>query len=877
MKSKEIRDTFLNFFKSKSHKIVKSAPIVVKNDPTLMFTNAGMNQFKDFFLGNVAPDNPRIADTQKCLRVSGKHNDLEEVGVDTYHHTMFEMLGNWSFGDYFKEEAIAWAWELLTEVYQIPKDRLYVTVFEGDEADNVPEDKDAYNIWKQYIAEERIIKASKKDNFWEMGDTGPCGPCSEIHVDIRSDEERALKDGKSLVNADHPQVVEIWNLVFIQFNRKADSSLELLPDSHVDTGMGFERLCMVLQGKQSNYETDVFTPIIAKISEITDVPYGRSEPSDIALRVIADHIRAITFTIVDGQMPSNTGAGYVIRRILRRGVRYAFSFLDWKKPILHRLVAVLVEQFGELFPELKEQQGYVEKIILQEEKAFLRTLETGLQRFAKIEEELEQSLTTTIKGEDAFRLLDTFGFPIDLTRLLATEKNLTVDEEGFEAEMKVQKDRARQATKVETGDWTELMEGIENEFVGYDTLETISQVVKYRQVKEKKKSYFQIILDQTPFYAESGGQVGDTGYLQFGDEKISVFDTKKENNLIVHYVKKLPEDITMPVQAVVSASKRQKTANNHTAVHLIHAALHEVLGDHALQRGQLVNDEYLRFDFAHYEKVSKEDLQQIERIVNQKIRENIALEELRDMPIQEAMDMGATALFGEKYGDEVRVIVFDRDFSVELCGGTHVAATGEIGFCKIIEETSVAAGVRRLVGITGEKAFETISQQLEAFDSINALFRKPKDLAGTVQALSDEKDQLKKEVERLQQIQANVIKEELKSKIEVIDGVNFIGQEISVDTSDMIKHIAFNLRKEVDNLFLVLGANLDGKANLTVAFDDASTEENPNKHAGKLIRQLAKNIKGGGGGQAFYASAGGKDAGGIGKAIEEAKGMIGGF
>ncbi|MFK7904367.1 MAG: alanine--tRNA ligase, partial [Chitinophagales bacterium] len=712
MTSKEIRDTFLNFFESKSHKIVKSAPIVVKNDPTLMFTNAGMNQFKDFFLGNLKTDSPRVTDTQKCLRVSGKHNDLEEVGVDTYHHTMFEMLGNWSFGNYFKEEAIAWAWELLTEVYQISKDRLYVTVFEGDHVDKVPEDSEAYDIWKKYIEEDRIIKASKKDNFWEMGETGPCGPCSEIHVDIRSDEDRASKSGKSLVNADHPQVVEIWNLVFIQFNRKADKSLEVLPDSHVDTGMGFERLCMVIQGKQSNYETDVFTPIISKISEITGMPYGKSEPSDIALRVIADHIRAITFTIVDGQMPSNTGAGYVIRRILRRGVRYAFSFLDWKEPILHRLVAILVEQFGEVFPELKEQQEYVERIILQEEKTFLRTLDAGLKRFAQIESELEQALSTNIKGEAAFKLYDTFGFPIDLTRLLAQEKGFTVDEAGFEAEMKIQKDRARQATKVETGDWIDLIEGIENEFVGYDTLETVSQVVKYRGVKEKKKSYFQIILDQTPFYAESGGQVGDVGFLQFGDEKIGVFDTRKENNLIVHFVKKLPEDITMPVKAVVSQDKRQKITNNHTAVHLIHAALHKVLGEQAVQRGQLVNDEYLRFDFAHYEKVTKEELQQIERMVNEKIRENIPLEELRNVPIQEAKDMGAIALFGEKYGDEVRVIAFDRDYSVELCGGTHVAATGEIGFCKITEETSVAAGVRRLVAITGVKAFETISSQL---------------------------------------------------------------------------------------------------------------------------------------------------------------------
>ncbi len=877
MTSKEIRDTFLKFFEGKSHKIVKSAPIVVKNDPTLMFTNAGMNQFKDFFLGNKKSDSPRVADTQKCLRVSGKHNDLEEVGVDTYHHTMFEMLGNWSFGNYFKEEAIAWAWELLTEVYGIPKDRLYVTVFEGDDADNVPEDSEAYNFWKQHIDENRIIKASKEDNFWEMGETGPCGPCSEIHADIRSEEDRASKDGKALVNADHPQVVEIWNLVFIQFNRKADKSLEPLPDSHVDTGMGFERLCMVLQDKQSNYETDVFTPIIAKISEITNMPYGKSEPSDIALRVIADHIRAITFAIVDGQMPSNTGAGYVIRRILRRGVRYAFSFLDWKEPLLHRLVSVLVRQFSEIFPELEEQQGFVEKIILQEEKAFLRTLATGLQRFAKIEGELENALSTTIKGEDAFRLLDTFGFPIDLTRLLATEKGFTVDEEGFEAEMQAQKERARKATKVETGDWTELIGGVENEFVGYDSLETISQVLKYRQVKEKKKSYFQIILDQTPFYAESGGQVGDVGYLQFGDEKIGVFDTKKENNLIVHFVKKLPADISMPVQAVVSQDKRQKTANNHTAVHLIHAALHKVLGEHALQKGQLVNDEYLRFDFAHYSKVTKEELQEIERIVNEKIRQNIALEELRDLPIQEAMDMGATALFGEKYGNEVRVIVFDRDYSVELCGGTHVAATGEIGFCKIIEETSVAAGVRRLVGITGIKAFETITKQLDTFNTINAMFKKPKNLAATVQSLWDENAELKKQIEAMQQAQAGVMKNELKGKIEVINGVNFIGQEISVDNADMVKHIAFNLRKEVSNLFLVLGANIGGKAHLTVAFDDASTKENPNKHAGKLIRQLAKNIRGGGGGQAFYASAGGKDAGGIGKAIEEARGMIGGF
>ena len=870
MESKKIRQTFLNFFHSKQHLVGKSAPIVVKNDPTLMFTNAGMNQFKDYFLGNKEPKDLRIANSQKCLRVSGKHNDLEEVGVDTYHHTMFEMLGNWSFGDYFKAEAIEWAWELLTEVYQIPKNKLYVTVFEGDEKDGVAADNEATETWKKFIDADRIILASKKDNFWEMGDTGPCGPCSEIHVDLRSEEEKKLIDGKILVNQDHPQVVEIWNLVFIQYNRKSNGELELLPAKHVDTGMGFERLAMALQNKQSNYDTDVFMPLINKVSEITGVKYGENEKIDIAIRVISDHLRAIAFTIHDGQLPSNTGAGYVIRRILRRAVRYAYSYLNYKQPIINQLLGTLVGQFDELYPDLVKNQAFVKKVIEQEEVSFLRTLETGLKRFKQIESKMSENEQNVIDGDAAFELYDTFGFPIDLTRLIASEKALEIDEEGFEKAMQAQKERARAATKVDTGDWAILSNNAESVFVGYDTLTTDSQVVKYREVKQKKNSFYQIVLDQTPFYAESGGQVGDVGYLQFGDEKISITDTKKENNLIVHYAKKLPEDITLPCQAVVNATKRYSTNNNHSATHLLHAALREVLGNHVHQKGSLVNADYLRFDFSHFEKVTEEHLRSVEKIVNEKIRANIALEELRNVPIEKAKAMGAMALFGEKYGDFVRVIVFDKNYSVELCGGTHVAATGEIGFCKLTLETSVAAGVRRIEAVTGTAAYELISNEFEHLNNLNRMFKKPKNLSQTVQNLIDENTALRREIERMQMESAGLIKNGLKTQVEAINGLQFIGKQIEASTADMVKKIAYDLRNEVPNLFLVLGAKIDGKAHLTLMFDDELVKSK-NLNAGKLIRTLAKNIQGGGGGQAFYASAGGRNAQGIDKAIHEAK------
>lgn len=876
MTSKQIRQQFLDFFQSKGHKIVPSAPIVVKDDPTLMFTNAGMNQFKDYFLGNKAIVNKRIANSQKCLRVSGKHNDLEEVGVDTYHHTMFEMLGNWSFGDYFKEEAISWAWELLTEVFQLPKDRLYVSIFEGDEEDGVPMDTDAQNFWKKYIAEDRILPYDKKDNFWEMGDTGPCGPCSEIHVDLRPDSERAKIDGKTLVNADDPLVVEIWNLVFIQYNRMGDGSLVPLPDKHVDTGMGFERLCMALQAKESNYDTDVFTPVIAEIERLTGVTYNHASNKGIAFRVIADHIRAITFAIHDGQLPSNTGAGYVIRRILRRAVRYAFSYLDTKTPLLYQLLPVMIEQFGELYPELEKSKTFLEKVIREEENSFLRTLESGLRRFNQIEEKMKAANTTTIDGEAAFELYDTYGFPIDLTRLIASENGLEIDEPGFTTAMDAQKDRARQATKIDTGDWVILKDTKDVEFVGYDDLEADAWVVKYRKVTQKKKSFFQIVLDTTPFYAESGGQVGDTGFLQFGDEKITVFDTKKDINQFIHYVKKLPTDPTMLCKAVVNAEKRQLTASNHTATHLLHAAMRDVLGTHVEQKGSLVAPTHLRFDFSHFSKVEADELYKIEQQINEHIRKNIALEVLTDVPIQEAKDLGAMALFGEKYGDKVRVIIFDRDYSVELCGGTHVQATGEIGFCKITGETSVAAGVRRIEAITNQAAFEAIHADMNALKAINQLYKSPKNLLNSVVGTMDENTELRKEIERMQMEQAGVIKNSIKDSGEDINGIHFIAQKVTVKNADMVKKIAYDLRKEIPNLFLVLGAEIGNKAHLTLIFADELLE-NHSLNAGKMIRDLARNIKGGGGGQPFYATAGGKDASGLDKAFAQAREIVEGI
>ncbi len=874
MTSKEIRNTFLEFFKSKGHKIVPSAPMVNKNDPTLMFTNAGMNQFKDFFLGNQVPERRRIADTQKCLRVSGKHNDLEEVGRDSYHQTMFEMLGNWSFGDYFKEEAIAWAWELLTEVYQLPKDRLYASVFEGDKKEELEADEEAANFWKKWISPDRILYFDKKDNFWEMGDTGPCGPCSEIHIDLRSDEERAKVDGKSLVNADHPLVVEIWNLVFIQFNRRADGSLEELPEKHIDTGMGFERLTMAIQGKQTNYDTDIFSPYIALIEKVSGKKYsGSYEPdamSDIAMRVVADHVRAVSFAIADGQLPSNTGAGYVIRRILRRAVRYYYSFLDIKTPFLHQLVPLMAEIFEDIFPEIKAQQNQIARVIEGEENAFLNTLENGLKRFAALDVE-----NNIIKGNDAFELYDTYGFPIDLTRLLAEEKGLQIDEEGFTRALQAQKDRSRASASKEVGDWNNLIEGEEVSFEGYDHLVIEdAKVLKYRTVKVKKKDQFQVVLNRTPFYAESGGQRGDTGLLWFGEEKIPVLDTQKENDLIIHIVKQFPEEMGGAVKAEVNQVRRRSTSNNHTAVHLMHAALHEVLGTHALQKGQDVDESRLRFDFSHFQKLTGEEISKIESIVNQRIRENIPLEEERNMPIEEAKEAGATMLFGEKYGETVRMITFDKDFSRELCGGTHVPATGQIGLFKITVETAVAAGIRRIEALTAQKAEAFINQELEELNNIRQLFKNAQNTPKQVVSLQTENKSLKKELEKMMNQQAGALKEQLLGQITKLGSANYLAAKVPINDSNALKTLAYQIEKETDNAIIVFGAEIKGKPQLMVAISKRLTEGDSSLHAGNLVRELAKEIRGGGGGQPFFATAGGSDATGLDKAIAKSKSLI---
>lgn len=870
MNAPKIRQTFLDFFKSKGHVIVPSAPMVIKNDPTLMFTNAGMNQFKDLFLGNVPIKNARIADTQKCLRVSGKHNDLEEVGVDTYHHTMFEMLGNWSFGDYFKKEAIAWAWELLTEVYKIDKSKLYVTVFEGSAAENLTFDQEAYNCWKKYIAEARIIKGNKKDNFWEMGDTGPCGPCSEIHIDIRSDEERKKVDGKTLVNQSHPQVIEIWNNVFMEFNRKADGTLEKLPAQHVDTGMGLERLCVVLQGKQSNYDTDVFQPLIQTIAKANGNKYGENEKTDIAMRVVADHVRAISFSIADGQLPSNTGAGYVIRRILRRAVRYGYQTLGFKEPFIYQLVPVLVEQMGTAFPELKSQQGLIEKVIREEETSFFKTLADGLEKIGNIfAYYINQKHERILPGFNAFELYDTFGFPIDLTQLIAHENGFEVDMIGFDKCMEEQKTRSRKATTLETEDWTIV--GSKKSimvFIGYGALESESKIVQYRKIKTKNKEQFQLVLDQTPFYAESGGQVGDTGYLDYGTEKISIVDTKKENGVIVHFVDKLPKDFSKPFKAVVNKTKRNLTENNHSATHLLHAALRKVLGTHVEQKGSLVNDEYLRFDFSHFSKVTDEELSQIEQIVNEKIRENI-VSDIRELPIDEAKKLGAMALFGEKYGDVVRVVTFDKNYSVELCGGTHVHATGQIRLFKIISESAVAAGIRRIEAITSVKAEEYVNQQLSVISQLKDLLKNPKDVTKSVQALVEQNSELNKQVETLLKDKAKHLKVELLQKIKIHKGINFISERIDLAAPEVIKDLSFELRNEVQNLFMVLGAEIKGKPSLSVIISDNLVAEK-RLNASTIVRELAKEIQGGGGGQPFYATAGGTNLSGLEKALEKA-------
>ncbi|MBB6238729.1 alanyl-tRNA synthetase [Pedobacter sp. AK013] len=880
MTAKEIRQAFLSFFESKQHHVVPSAPIVVKNDPTLMFTNAGMNQFKDLFLGEAVIKYSRVADTQRCLRVSGKHNDLEEVGIDTYHHTMFEMLGNWSFGDYFKKEAIAWSWELLTEVYKIPKEKLYVTYFEGDEKEGLEKDQEAYDLWKQYVDESHILPGNKKDNFWEMGDTGPCGPCSEIHVDCRTDEEKALVDGATLVNADHPQVIEIWNNVFMQFNRLKNGSLQSLPAKHVDTGMGFERLVRVLQEKSSNYDTDVFQPLIQFIAEKSGNKYGTNEETDIAMRVMADHIRAISFVIADGQLPSSNGAGYVIRRILRRAVRYAYTFLNFKEPFLNQLVPLLAEQFKGVFDELISQQDFVQKVVLEEEVSFLKTLGNGITRFneyinASINQRDEKHPSyKMIEGRFAFQLYDTFGFPIDLTELMAKEKGWIVEMNGFNNALGEQKNRSRAATAIDTGDWIVVNADDQSEFVGYDDLEIETEILKYRKVKAKGKEQYQIVLRQTPFYAESGGQVGDTGRLEDHSRQfwVDITDTKKENGLTVHFTDILPDNLEGKFWAVVDEDKRILTEDNHSATHLLHAALKQVLGKHVNQKGSLVNADYLRFDFSHFAKVTDEELAQIEVIVNQKIRQNIKLKEQRNVPYQDAIESGVTALFGEKYGDFVRMITFDDHFSKELCGGTHVKATGQIGSFKIISESAVAAGVRRIEAITADKAEQYFLDQRKELGHLKTLLNGSKDLSASVQALLDENAKLKKEIEKSTIERVNTLKHEIVHHVRGINGINLIAKHIDLQSAEAVKNLAFSLKDMVDNLFLVFTTEIDGKPGITVMLSDHLVKKGLN--ASNIVRELGKEIQGGGGGQPFYATAGGKNPAGLKIVLEKAESFI---
>ena len=871
MTSAEIRQQFLAFFASKKHQIVPSAPIVVKNDPTLLFTNAGMNQFKDYFLGNRKPEYPRIADTQKCLRVSGKHNDLEEVGVDTYHHTMFEMLGNWSFGNYFKAEAIAWSWELLTEVYKLDKDRLYVSVFEGDEKEGLPASTVALEEWKKLVSEDHIIFGNKKDNFWEMGDTGPCGPCSEIHVDCRTDEERAKVPGRDLVNKDHPQVIEIWNNVFMQYNRLKDGSLVPLPEKHVDTGMGFERLVRVIQKKQSNYDTDVFTGTFTAIEKITGRKYDQSDSKEaIAFRVIADHIRAIGFTIADGQLPSNTGAGYVIRRILRRAVRYYYSHLNYKQPLLFQLMPVLADQFKDVFPELHLQLEFVAKVVREEEEAFLRTLDKGLKRMDDI---IQNSDNKTIGGKAAFELFDTFGFPIDLTRLIATENNFTIDEEGFESEMQQQKNRSRAATTIDTEDWIETNHDGLQEFVGYDSLEVKTNVIKYRKVKAKGKESFQIVLAGTPFYAESGGQAGDIGTLNFDGEIIEVTNTKKENNLIIHFTDQLPAKINAGVIASVDLQTRRNTTIHHSATHLMHAALRKILGTHVAQKGSMVNTEILRFDFSHFAKMTTAEIEQVELLVNEKIRANIPVH-IKEMSKEEAIAMGAMALFGEKYGDTVRVVIMDPHYSVELCGGTHVGHTGEIGFFKIQHESAVAAGVRRIEAVCGEASGKLILEQFNYIQQLKELLKNPKDLIKSVEQLMHENAELRKKNESFEAKQLQIIQKELLNKVENINGISFIGQIVEAGNADAVKKLCFELKNHLSNYLVVLAANVEGKAQVAILIDD-SLSSAKQLEAPRIIKDhIASLIKGGGGGQKTLATAGGQDASNLSAVIEKVKQLI---
>jgi len=870
MKSAEIRQKFLDFFGSKGHTIVPSAPMVIKDDPTLMFTNAGMNQFKDIILGNISPKHRRVADAQKCLRVSGKHNDLEEVGHDTYHHTMFEMLGNWSFGDYFKEEAIAYAWEFLTDVMKLDPDRLYATVFEGSKDDGLEADEEARKIWMNYLPQERILFGNKKDNFWEMGDMGPCGPCSEIHIDLRSEEERRIKPGRELVNHDHPLVIEIWNLVFMQYNRKADGSLENLPNHHVDTGMGFERLCMAVQGKTSNYDTDVFTPLIAEIARLSGVAYGAAPESDVAMRVVADHLRTIAFSITDGQLPSNVKAGYVIRRILRRAVRYAYTYLKQKDAFLYRLVPTLIGGMGQHYPELKSQQTLIEKVIREEENAFLRTLEKGIKLLDRIIAKTKEENFLTIPGNVAFELYDTYGFPLDLTELILREQGLVVNRREFKAEMEAQKARSRSAASVDTGDWIELIADDEQEFVGYDYTEVEVKITRYRKVMAKNKTLYHLVFNITPFYGEGGGQIGDRGELVCGEERIRIVDTKKENGLTIHVTEELPGDVTAVFLARVDEHKRVLTANNHTATHLLDYALRKVLGPHVEQKGSYVSDEHLRFDFSHFQKVTEEELDEVAAIVNRLIRRNIPLEEFRSIPIANALEMGAIAVFGEKYGDLVRVIKYGD--SIELCGGTHAAATGQIGFFKIRSESSVSAGVRRIEAITADKAEEYICNTFSIIREMEKMFKSNKNLMECVKNILDENEGLRKETEKFARESMRLLKERLKNSKKIYKGIDLIVANLAIPAAQ-VKDIAFQLKGESEKLIFVAGGVSEGKPHLTVMMSNQLADE-LGLHAGQIVREAAREIKGGGGGQPFFATAGGSDPEGIDKAIGQAEKMI---
>ena len=869
MKSQDIRSQFLSFFEQKKHQVVASAPMVLKNDPTLMFVNSGMAPFKEYFLGNSEVSAPRICDTQKCLRVSGKHNDLEEVGYDTYHHTLFEMLGNWSFGDYFKKEAINWAWELLTKVYKINPEQLYVTVFEGDASDGTQMDQEAYDFWKTIVPEDRILMGNKKDNFWEMGEQGPCGPCSEIHVDIRTEDERSKVSGKSLVNQDHPHVVEIWNLVFMQYNRKADGSLEDLPNKHIDTGMGFERLCMVLQGVQSNYDTDVFTPIIREIEAISGKDYGKDNEIDIAIRVISDHVRAVAFAIADGQLPSNNGAGYVIRRILRRAIRYGFTFLNKQEPFIFRLVEILSQKMGEAFPEIKTQKQLIENVIKEEEHSFLRTLDQGLLLLNRL---VNNAKGNVISGDKAFELYDTYGFPLDLTSLILKERGMTLDVEAFELEMQKQKNRSKSASQVSTGDWTELFEDDVQEFIGYDTLEVKVKISRYRKVVSKKEgTLFQLVFNLTPFYPEGGGQVGDKGYIESSNGDVTyILDTKKENNVIIHLVKELPNHLDSHFTAIVDEKQRLRTSSNHTATHLLHQALREVLGTHVEQKGSAVHSKYLRFDFSHFSKLTQEELNDVQDFVNRRIESKLPLVEQRNVTMEVAINDGALALFGEKYGDTVRSIRFGQ--SIELCGGTHVENTGDIWHFKITSESAVASGIRRIEAITYDAVKDYYFDNNATFQEIRGLLNNAKEPLKAIQALQEDNQKLRKQIEQFQKEKAQQAKGNLKSELNSHNGIQFLFKKVDLDAAS-IKDICFELGGQFEDLFLVFASELNGKAILS-CYVSKPLVESHDLNAGQIVRTLGKYIQGGGGGQPFFATAGGKNPAGIPEALKAAEGLI---